>query len=1060
MISSKTKIKTKIFATLVAIFMILVNGGLVLFQASKLGIDSIVKASDYAPTEVSISNADFQSPSSGSYPLSPSSWTEMNKTGNVTAGIISLDSTFVEKQEKDYKLSFQPRDYASMADKQVLMINSADTLASAGYKSSSFSLSSNGYYAISFWAYTENTAKHTARATAKLSGDDKIEANKNNILSINTSDGNTSNWKEYKIFVQTDDINSLSLNLEFWLGEQNGNKSYGAVFFDNVRILSYDQKTFEIAKKNADPKTSTILSNYVGEISNFVENQNFENGLAGWSLSKDSSSTAGNFSITDVVYINSENYNSSLTKIEDVPGDANILNNKKALLINNLQAGHVGYESKYFTIKQNRLYKLSFLAKTGAIDGSATVKLVERNPYTNEKLSDGTTNPNYYKDSKYEAQTFTISDISTNDYTNSKTGNWKQYSFYIKGSSYFDSEVNLELWLGTTDKDATGYVFFDQFSLQQITSSDYSNGSSNGTVANLSQSTTETDFVNGTFNNVKIENIYDTAPFAPENWALTKSNSNALSKNGVINTSKDYSSIGIPTVKPIDNQFSNNNVLMIGNISSNLQKYTSKTVKLIADGYYKISVSVLTNNLNGAYAGIRLVSDGTVIGEKLNISCDDWTTYSFLVKTGMDDRTISMELSLGQTSEGTGFAFFDNVIMKSSLTEDDFNSVAVNEKQINLSNYTFENTSEEPTNGIYTSYDFNGELKGKANDSANVDSGVVDATKYGTPSGYNGSATTNPGQGVGKVLMISSNVDDVWYSFTSTLSNSLSSGNYYKVEVTLKTANLSQDEANKKLKANSETEYVPYGASISLDGISASFSGIDTENEYKTYTIYINCTTNAEIKLILGLGSENAMTSGTVFFSNASVTKIDQSAYKDCIAVLENEDVDNVLAIGNTDVAEDDNNNDDNKSSDVNFDWLLVPSIITALAVIIAVVGVLVRKLRKNAPKKPVDTRPYSKENLKKLNSSYKTNIKNINKQIVDTKAEQNKLAIEINELKQKQDYASKKLLEEKQKQYDENNQKLVSLNAEKENSSVAHKEKLASLEQEKSADKKMRKSK
>src|SRR5574344_473067 len=67
-------------------------------------------------------------------------------------------------------------------------------------------------------------------------------------------------------------------------------------------------------------------------------------------------------------------------------------------------------------------------------------------------LIDGITlNPNYVETStnapEYTAQTFTVSAINTSSYTNSKTNDWKLYTFYIKSNVHFDSELNLEIWL-------------------------------------------------------------------------------------------------------------------------------------------------------------------------------------------------------------------------------------------------------------------------------------------------------------------------------------------------------------------------------------------------------------------------------------------------------------------------------------------------------------------------------------------------------------------------------------------------------------------------------------
>lgn len=1049
--------KTKFLATFVAVFILMINGGLALIGATKNALKEVAFAV-YEPVEVTFSNGDFSTPSSGTFPLNPSNWTLQNSSDDIVSGIVDVGVSFEEKQESSYKLNFKP-DTTVLNDQQILMINSQDTNSSCGYKSSSFSLSTSSYYVVSFRAYTENTQTsngkqgHSAFATAFLSGD-TTDISSGNYLYINTSGNTSSNWQNYYIFVETDDINSKSINLELWLGEKDGRASNGAVFFDDVNIYSYSHNDYNTLKANRNVEQSTVITFGSKASADFISNPSFENGLEGWTLSDDSSSTSTNNTITDAFFVDA-NYNSDFTKIEANPTNANLYQNKKALLINNLVAGHVGYESETFTIKQHQLYKLSFLAKTNDIDGSATVNLVERNPYTNEYLSNGTKNPNYYPNSTYEAKTFTISDINTSDYSNSKTENWKMYSFYIQGNPYFDSEVNLELWLGTEETNATGYVFFDNFTLEQISTKDYNSGSSNGTVANLNN-LTATDFANGTFNNVDLE-VSSTAPYTPKDWKLSQSNTSSF--NGIVNTAQTGNNI--PSINPISSAYPNNNVLMIGNTADNRQSYTSSAVSLSANSYYKIEVSALTYDLNKAKAGIRLLVDSVAVGEILNIESNNaWTTYTFLVKTGYDSKSVSVELSLGKTAQGTGYAFFDNIVMTSDLTEDNYNENLVDSVKINLANYDFTNIPAQNTNGLYAPYDFTASNKGSSSDNT-VTSGVIDTAKFGTADGFDGANFENPSHPTAEnsnVLMIHS-FDDVYYSYTSKLKSKLSSSTdakYYQVDVKVKTIGLSQQDENKVLVDGSKTKYQPYGASIKINEINAVFSGIDTNGEWETYTIYINCTTDTDITIELSLGNENALTSGAVFFSSANIKTITQSEYVEGISVLEDEDHNNILAIGNTDVETDTENNSSSTGSSMNFDWLIVPSLITALAILYAVVMLLIRNINKNKKKKHVVLKSYSKENIKRINNNHKKDIAEINKQKFELNNKQNQLAIEINKLKA--NGADEKVIFAKQSAYDENKLAIEKLEQQKDELNKLHKEKLNALDEEKKADEKLRK--
>ena len=156
---------------------------------------------------------------------------------------------------------------------------------------------------------------------------------------------------------------------------------------------------------------------------------------------------------------------------------------------------------------------------------------------------------------------------------------------------------------------------------------------------------------------------------------------------------------------------------------------------------------------------------------------------------------------------------------------------------------------------------------------------------------------------------------------------------------------------NKIFKDSKNKQAYPYGASINVDGIDACFSGIDTNGVWKTYTIYIKSTSSNNVNIELSLGSENALTKGTAYYSSIEVKKIEQDDYLKGIKVLETENVDNVLAIGNTDKQEE-TNNPSNDNNSIQFDWLLVPSLVFGIVILFAVCAVIVRNIKRKSHKK------------------------------------------------------------------------------------------------------------
>ena len=298
--------------------------------------------------------------------------------------------------------------------------------------------------------------------------------------------------------------------------------------------------------------------------------------------------------------------------------------------------------------------------------------------------------------------------------------------------------------------------------------------------------------------------------------------------------------------------------------------------------------------------------------------------------------------------------------------------------------------------------------------------------------------------------MISS-LDDTYYTYKSSLSRELTSGNYYKIEVLVRTDGLSQNSDNIVYKDLKNTKAYPFGASIDVEGIEANFIGIDTNGEWKTYTIYINCTTTSTINLKLSLGSLNAKTKGVAYFSTTSITKIEESDYRNGISVLENDStIDNVLAVGNTDVEENtDNTETKTEENGAEFNWLVVPSLITGLAILYAIVGAIWRTVKKNSPKRAKIQKPYSKENLKKLANSHKREVENLKQKIQKLQKRQSEIAVELNNARL-ENSANAERLEAK---YAETNDKINSLSKQKQEFNQKYKQKVAELKAMKKSD-------
>ena len=245
----------------------------------------------YNSVEINLSNSNFENPTSTSYPITLSSWSKLEDNDNVISGAINVLQSVYEEKYEDYELSFNPSKPSLAPDNEnkVLMINAKNTSAKLGYQSASFVLSKGGYYTISAWVYTQNSA-----ASLYLTGDNTVINNDNSKILGAVTNGA---WKQYTFFVQTGEIANTTLNLELYLGAKDGSiLSQNAVFFDEVEIMSHSNDMYftKIANLNPADSNYSILNLTETKINNAIDNANFETGLLndtnGWTVLSETNS--------------------------------------------------------------------------------------------------------------------------------------------------------------------------------------------------------------------------------------------------------------------------------------------------------------------------------------------------------------------------------------------------------------------------------------------------------------------------------------------------------------------------------------------------------------------------------------------------------------------------------------------------------------------------------------------------------------------------------------------------------------------------------------------------
>ncbi|MDD4211409.1 MAG: hypothetical protein PHC46_03350 [Clostridia bacterium] len=937
----------------------LILGFGILNSANKISTVNAV----YTSTEITLTNSNFESPTSTAYPISPNSWSKVNEDTSVTSGLINVSSSVYDENYEDYNLTFNPSKDLSVEtnENSVLMINAESESTKMGYRSANISLAKNGYYTIEALVYTQKTDGITTAASMYLTGDSQITDSENSkMLAINTAGV----WKSYKFFVQTDGLSNKTVNLELYLGSKDAFTSQGTVFFDNVQVYSHSHDRYfsEINNLGLLQDNYRILNLQEKVVENAIVNSNFEQTIVdpetnnlGWEILTAMDSVADSEYAINGVYNIDDNFNATETGVDASPTNANIYGNTKALLINNINPASIGYKSSDILIEQHKLYRLSLLVKTSNLTNGATIKLIQQNPYGEENTT-------------YTPLSVSLKNINTSTATNAKFENWIEYSFAIKGNVFLDSYANLELWLGNEEVNEVGYAFFDNVQLFELTSAQYNTITTSDAVsfADFSNITGTSDVANSNFNKVTIDSVEETYPYAPQNWTVGSNSDNyafAEINNGVINTntaqfisnSANYS--GFINPGNLDNQINDaisNNILVVGNVSSTSQYYTSTAKSLTALSYYKLSFYLETQGLATNKVTVRLLNDANPIIALNNLGSDlTWTKYSVYIKTGTASVNAIIKLMLGDLNqETTGFAFFDNVTI-STIESADYTSAktlqANNTSFVDLNSENFIATSANTTEGLYAPLNYTGEKKSTQVNDEFINAGVLDTDNFNA-SYFPG--LTNPNsasEDTSNVLMISAS-DDAYYTYTSNSQYAITSGKYYKFSVFVKTFGLSQNVTN--LELDEEDNPVIFGAGVALSGFDNSFTAINTQldavsNEYQEYVFYINPLQDKSFNLILSLGNTDALTKGYAFFSNISLTTIDEDSYNESIAILTGDNAPtNMLNLETTPVEEEEL--EETAPEGINFDFLLFPTLMFGLALIIAIIGYSIRQIKFN----------------------------------------------------------------------------------------------------------------
>ena len=865
-----------------------------IFCLSLTGLFFFQKSSidSYAATsasKVDIPNGNFTS-TSGDYPSSPNNFTASQSVDNagVKAGVINLD-------HEDYKDLYSKNANAESNDPYVLMIESENQNANFSYTTSNpITLDAASHYQLTVDVYT--TTNNGSANLFLFDGEEEFSAI-NNINSMNK-------WTTYNFFVSTNDVESLDLKIRLNL------KNTGVVLFDSLSC-------YKLSEDELRSRMSTITSD---AYKRYIDERE-QNLIKVVNLSSDIfTGSVGTGYTTHTTHVKSE-----------LDGSAD-----SAFVIENTTATKSKFETTddFITVKQNEIIKVSLNVKVENITGNVNLQLLQTNLGEDEEA----------------VNSDAINITSKTGASGNLMNDYATYSFYIFGYPNKTVTYKLAVGLGNDSTDTKAKVYLTTATFTKVNYSTF-NSVSTGTTAqkiNLNDKTkadTSIYLDNGNFNTFKIDDYNKPFPATPESWEVKTGS--GIQKYGVVNTA-EFDKLADLGLSNLSNPLSpsgagvSDSVLMMYNAGADSLTYTSASKNLSAKTYHKFSIQAQTQ---GSPILLELVgkkdnADVVLASTSIETTIREWKTVEMYVYSGFQAWDISLRATL--KSDKCAYAYLDNTMFDYSAqpTETEFNTLLTSESVVkaDLSNMFAGGNGNWATPLFFSAAD-------------------VDNVKYGTINLNNSDLKQEVVQNeenLQKFTALNSNnknvigirsMADTNFTLTSNLGYKLTSGTTYKISVYAFTQGLQSVTGDNKER----------GASIKLTSFEDAFTRVESEGDWTKYTFYVKPNNDVTTYIQFSIGNSTAACSGDAFFGGIEFEELDSSANIDDITA-------NKYTLVLKETAENTENDDDSNENEENANnnnggnssalWYAIPTILTGLAILIAIVGILMRKVKWKKPRK------------------------------------------------------------------------------------------------------------
>ena len=874
-----------------------------LFVLANFGLISILApemisygANGGSPNEITIENSNFSSDTSNTYPFSPTGWVASSDedTSSVDAGVINLEAD-------DYKDIYSKNPNSD--DNYVLMINSQNVGSDFSYTTKkAVDLGKSSNYEFTVDVYTDND---NGIVNLYLMQEDTVFAS---LINVSSQNG----WSTFHFFVSTNDVDDLSLNLKL------NAKNAGVALFDNVSCHELNDSELETRMRNLTSSQYQYIdesNKYQVTTIDLSQNGMFANFSSGDGL------------IADGLEINDTSFDGST-------------NSAFKVQISNNTPSYAKYETAddFITIEQNKIYKISLMVKTTNLSGNANLQLVETN------LEDDA-----------EGNDTEVISITSNT-TSTLYNNYQVYSFYIFGYVNKDATFKLVVGLGDADDETmtSGELYLTTAKISNVTYTIFNDVSTGSTeeklnLNELSTSDTSIYLTNGQFYQFETTDIENPYPATPSSWSVTAGEGEQ--KYGVVNTSNDEwtlfsSNNQLSNLSNPNSNNENNNVLMMYNASRDTLSYTSTSAgTLSAKTYHRFSIDVQTQNSPVTISLITTNNSTEVTLSSITVNTNyNWQTVELYLYTGFSELEVSLKITLD--SDAWAYCYVDNATFDyyGEPTGDVFNSLVNTNTRVvtDLTDLLSTNSTSNWANANFVTTSNEGNIKyGITNlNNANLRQEVIqDENDY-----INFISLDSKNKNVYGIRTY----EDTNFTATTLLGYKLTGGNYYRLTVSVFTKNL-QILNEENMPEADENGNIHFGAGLLLTGFDNSFTNIVSDGRWTTYTFYINPTDETTTYLQFS----SALVTGDVFFGG--ITFEDEGIDTLFDSVIEDGRTLKLQTTTETTDDKEEETTDDENNGGVN--WLyILPSLVFALAIIIAVVGILVRKVKWKKPTKKSKT--------------------------------------------------------------------------------------------------------